>query len=116
MGLEVKESLKKYVDDLVAASVKRVGAVVIRAFNIEYQAATDGYIKAYDTSLIGEADPDAPMVLLCDAGTPPTLTRDNYKDTDGNTLGGVSWLVAKDEYWRVNWAYTGVVLWRPLEP
>jgi len=93
--------------------IKRVGVVVTLAFNTEYQAATDGFIMAYDTSGIGEV---SSMELLCDAGTPPTLVRSQYRDTDGNTFGNVSWLVAKGEYWQVNWAYTGVVLWRPLAP
>jgi len=97
----------------VEKPVKRVGAVVTLAFNTEYAALTDGLIKAYDTSTSGEA---SAMELLCDAGTPPTLVVDQYRNDDANALGGVSWLVSKGENWRVNWAYTGVVFWRPLEP
>ena len=90
---------------------KKVGAVVTLAFNTEYQAATDGFIKAYDTSVGGEV---SPMTLLCDAVSAPTEVRDQYENHDGDGLGGVSWLVAKGEYWRVDWTYTGVVLWRPF--
>jgi len=98
----------------VSQPIKRVGLVVTLAFNTQYAALTDGYIKAYDTNIGGEAA--NPMELLCDIGDPPTLLRDQYMNTDGFGLGGVSFLVAKGENWRVNWGYTGVVLWRPLVP
>ncbi len=91
---------------------KRVWAVEVKAFNTQYQAPSDGFVKAYEADVSGTLTTG--MELLCDAGNPPTIKRDHHRNDDGNAFGGVSWLVAKGEYWRVNWSLTGVVFWRAL--
>jgi len=93
--------------------VKRLGSWLARAKDTIYQAATDGFVIATQTtSEAGEA------YLETDNATPPTVKR-AYGLLGAGLCFFVCSLVKKDDYWNVivvSGAASLQVYWIPLEP
>lgn len=84
-----------------------VGAVSSLSNNTVYQAATDGFVTAYDTVGTGGSTVEG----FSDGSNPPTTKIARSAGPTGTTLG-IMMPVKKGNYWKVTGA--SVVYWTPL--
>lgn len=94
----------------VSAPYKKLGSWLARAKNTVYQAATDGFVCAYDS------DNDNGIDVSTDNSNPPVSKRTAGFAGNGY-VEGICCPVKKGDYWKVA-CITDVdyVFWIPLEP